>query len=525
MSSRVRNLIILLSVLAVVVAGLVVLFVFLDKPAEPNDPVVNRPQYNDDETVTITDKTFIIGEDGKTSENKITAFTVKNEKATFTVSARDDGVLAAENYFGLPRDATMIDAMCSNLLCMEAITTVEAAEEDSAYGFDEPTLTVDVSYSDGSAEQFVFGTTAVGTEGYYARRVGDETLYIVEKALVSQYLIEEKDLIGKTLIAAPSPDADDNEGTAQLLTMELTGSFRDTPIRMITDVDGIYGDLTTVSTYVIEKPFLRSIDSDEFYLEASAMLSLTAEGIACPYPTEEDLARFGLAEDPYSIANLTFAVVRGVATDDDSVKMSYYNERKHVIVLGNKDENGNYYALVNYELEDGTKGVYNTVYLLSPSSVPWAEMTFFDLTDKKLFLKNITTVDDITVTINDKAYRFELTHHEDKTDNDEKLTVTHDGTKFDTYDFRVLYQQLIKIHRSAEKDADFEKSGTPKYKVEITFNDGTDPYVFSFYEMSAARYLLVTRDGEEVAVSVSDADEFIKQVKRYLVGEDVQTPY
>jgi len=528
MSSRVRNLIILLSVLAVTVVGLVLVFTLLDEPAEEENPNVSRPQISqNNDPVVITDKTYVIGEDGKSSENKVTRFTVTNERGEFTVSPREDGALAAESYFGLPRDNTMIDAMCAPLLCMEAITAVEAAEEDSAYGFDTPTLTLTASYSDESTETFLFGSVAVGTEGYYCRRESDPegTLYIVSKALVEQYLVEEKDLIGKSLIAAPSPAADDKEGRAQLLTMELAGSFRDQPIRMITDVDGLYGELTTVSTYVIEKPFLRSIDSDNFYLEASAMLSLKAAGVACPYPTEEDLVRYGLDEDPYSIANLTFAVVRGVATDDDTVKMEYYNERKHVIVLGDKDENGNYYALVNYELEDGTKGVYNTVYLLSPDSVPWAEMTFFDLTDKKLFLKHIRNVENMTVTLDGTSYAFDLAHHENATNNDDKITVTHKGEKMPTYDFRILYELMIKIHRSAEKDKGFEKSGDPKYVVALTFNDGTAPYTFSFYEMSSSRYLLVTQDGEEVAVSISDTNEFIKQVKRYVVGEDVQTPY
>ncbi len=528
MSSRVRNLIILLSVLAVTVVGLVLVFVLLDEPVAQDDPLVNRPQISqNNDPVVITDKTFVIGEDGKSAENKVTEFAVTNQHGEFTVALRDDGVLCAKSYFGLPRDGAMIEAMCSNLLCMEAITTVDAAEEDSAYGFDAPTLKLTAVYSDQSVETFVFGSVAVGTEGYYCRRESDAegTLYIVSKALVEQYLVEEKDLIGKSLIAAPSPDADDKEGKAQLLTMELSGAFREKPIRMITDVDGIYGELTTVSTYVIEKPFLRSIDSDEFYLEASAMLSLKAAGIACPYPTEEDLSRFGLDKDPYSVANLTFAVVRGEATDDDTVKMSYYNERKHVIALGNKDENGNYYALVNYELEDGTTGVYNAVYLLSPDSVPWAEMTFFDLTDKKLFLKHIRNVENMTVTLDGTSYAFDLAHHENATDNDDKITVTHKGEKLPTYDFRILYELMIKIHRSAEKDKGFEKSGEPKYAIELTFNDGTEPYRFSFYEMSSSRYLLVTQDGEEVAVSISDTDEFIKQVKRYIVGEDVQTPY
>ncbi len=564
MSSRLRNLFILLGVLLVVVIAVPLAFFFLEeKPQETPD---SKPKVD---KVTV-DPIVIVD---KSAAGDVASFTVTNEYGTFTVSPREtDGLLSAESYVDLPRDASMIDALCDDLLCMEATVKTTAEEADVDYGLDAPTATITATYGDGSCETFVFGKEAVGTKGYYCRYVvgeattkttaaeettstaaeettattaeettqttapeteteivddgaTDTTLYIVPLSTVQQFLIEEKDLIGKTLIVPPSPIEEDKEGKAQLLTMELGGTCRSQPVRMITDTEDIYSDLTTVSTYVIESPFLRSIDSDEFYMEASTMLSLTAAGIACPHPTEEQLESYGLTTNPHSLAKLTFAVVTAITDENDNTTMTWYNERTHTIVLGNKDENGNYYALVDYQLEDGETHFHDTVYLLSPDTVPWAELTFFDLTDKRLFLKSISTVESMTITDQGEATTFSLTHHENAEDVDSEITIKANDKVYGTDDFRTLYQMMILIHRTAEKDVGFEKSGDAKYRIQIEFNDGSDPYDFSFYEMSASRYLLVTGDGEEVAVSISETDEFFKQYARYLAGEPVQTTY
>lgn len=69
-----------------------------------------------------------------------------------------------------------------------------------------------------------------------------------------------------------------------------------------------------------------------------------------PYPTAEDLKRYGL-DDPYSTAVFTLAVetTETSETSGESAKTSYYNIQKHTIQLGNKNDNGEYYALVYNE--------------------------------------------------------------------------------------------------------------------------------------------------------------------------------
>ena len=47
---------------------------------------------------------------------------------------------------------------------------------------------------------------------------------------------------------------------------------------------------------------------------------------------------------------------------------------------------------------------YDVIYLVSPSSVPWAETTYNDIATTMLFSKMITDVKSVTVTVNDAPY-------------------------------------------------------------------------------------------------------------------------
>ena len=93
--------------------------------------------------------------------------------------------------------------------------------------------------------------------------------------------------------------------------------------------------------------------------------------------------------------------------------------REHTVILGKKDEDGNYYAMIDD---------YDVIYLVSPSSVPWAETTYNDIATTMLFSKMITDVKSVTVTVNGKQTVFELTHYPDAEERDDQMVVTASNT-------------------------------------------------------------------------------------------------
>ncbi len=513
MSKRVRNM--LVSLVALVAVGAIVAMVLLMPPPESQggDDTTATTTTTAKADIVIVDKTK--NAQGGEVDTPVVRVDIQNTKDTFAIITRDDKSMAVEAYKDLPPDTTAITALCETLGYLTAVSTTAANEADSAYGLDQPTATLKVTYYDGEVVTLTIGAQSKGTEGYYCRREGNSTLYIIDTTFVDSVTKDGMQWIGKTIIAPPAVNAEDKEGKAQLLNLWLTGSCREMPIEIITDTEAAYPGMTFVSAYVIRSPYLRAIDSDYFNTISTNMTYLVASGVAAVHPTVEQLEDFGLA-DPYSVAAFTLSVVSTTSADNGGTKTSHYNDREHMILLGGKNDNGDYYAMV-----DG----YDLVYTLSPDTVPWAETQYIDVTSKLLFMKSITAVDSVTVTADGQTKIFALEHRPDEEKRDDQMVVTSDGKTYDTAEFRVLYQLMIGIKRVAEKEEGATASGEPVLKLEMAFNDGTEPMEIALYPMTASRYLCVTADGEQSAVSISTVDAFLKQYTNYLNGDPVTSTY
>lgn len=516
MNRRIITLIIGIAALAVTVIGLLVVLAVLPSLSQTGD----TPQ--DDASVTTTtaepqlvmyDKT--VDSTGAVVSKPVSEITVENTTGRYRLITREDDTMAVEDYADLLTDSASITAMCEYMAKFPVLKELRFVEDEAAYGFDEPTATMTATYHDGSDITVVIGGVSQGTEGYYARVQGENTLYIIDSTVASYYTRAGKSLIGKTLITAPPINEDDTSSTAQLLRLWLTGTCRDKAVEIAIDTDAKYPGMTYVSSYVMTAPYVRAINPDVFSSIATAMLTLTATDVEAVHPTAEQLAQYGLS-DPHSTAAFTLAAVSTASADNGGTISKHYNDREHMILLGDKNEDGYYYALV-----DG----YDIVYLLSEDSVPWAEKTYDELMHSLLFLKAITAVDEITVTESGKATTFALTHYPDKDTVDDRLVVTAGGKTYSTADFRTLYSMMLGIHRVGLKEEGAVASGEPVLELEVVFNDGGEPMSAAFYPMSSSRYLCVMNDGEESAVSISDVSEFITQYGNFLKGEPVLSQY
>lgn len=513
MSKRVRNM--LVSLVALVAVGAIVAAVLLMPPSDSgnDDDTTATTTTTANADIVIVDKTK--NEQGGEVAAPVIRVDIKNNADTYAIITRDDTSMAVEAYKDMAPDTTAITALCETLGYLTAVSTTSANEADSAYGLDQPTATLKVTYHDGEVVTLTIGAQSKGTQGYYCRREGDNTLYIIDTSIVDSVTVDGMQWIGKTIIAPPAVNADDEEGQAQLLNLWLTGSCRETPIEIITDTEAAYPGMTYVSSYILRSPYLRAIDSDYFTTISTNMTYLVASGVAAVHPTVEQLGEFGLA-DPYSVAAFTLAVVSTTSADNGGTKTSHYNDREHMVLLGGKNEDGDYYALVDQ---------YDIVYTLSPDSVPWAQTQYIDVTSKLLFMKAITAVDSVTVTTDGQTKTFALEHRPDEEKRDDQMVVTADDKTYDTAEFRILYQLMIGIKRVADKEEGATASGEPVLKLEMAFNDGTEPMEIAIYPMTASRYLCVTADGEQSAVSISTVDAFLKQYTNYLNGDPVTSAY
>ena len=324
------------------------------------------------------------------------------------------------------------------------------------------------------------------------------------------------DYIGTTLMTTPEIKEDDDSGQAVLRDMELSGTVRaDKPFafRMVTTEDTDF----SLYTYMMTSPYLRGCNSDKIQ-NLQSFTSLTASRAVKAYPTEEDLAAYGL-DEPYSVAELHTAVSTLVDDPDASSTSSgeeaeqvtsFYNVAEHTIRVGDTDEDGNYYVTVDD---------IPVVYLVSSSSISlWVEAQYDDLADSLLFMRDITTVKNVSVTIDGEKTTFDLTHYPDEEDRDDMMVVKSGDQTLDTASFRSLYQNLMGITRYGA--AASKPTGDPDVTVEIVPIEG-DTIRVDLYQKDASIYTCVQDTGEYYEVKASLVTRIIENVPDYLAGEEI----
>ena len=509
MSKQIRTLII--ASIAIVVLG-ALLAVLLLLP-QNNESSTSSVAVESDTKISLMDKSS----DSSGTVAPIKKIVVKTPDEEFTISPNSEDEMVVEKFKDLPINSTTIDSLVSSLTTITATEKVnDAPESEGVFGFDTPLATVSVTYRDGTEYSFEIGNETPLKDGYYFRETGKTAIYIVESTLATAVLQKSTDFIGTAMYSAPTVDKNDSEGKAVLRNMKLSGTVRASSpfaFRMATEDDSTE---FSYANYVITSPYLRGTNSTAMETLTANLTSLTADSAVVASPTAADLTKYGF-DTPYSVAKLTVAVstsktvASSDATSSGTTETSYYNVREHTITLGNKDTDGNYYAMA-----DDIK----VIYLVAPDSVLWAKTQYDDIADPLLFMKDITKVSSVTVNIGGTETLFNLQHFPDKEEKDDMLTVTAGGTKYDTSNFRTLYQVLMSVARNSASTA--APTGTPAVVITIKPTDtSATTIVAKFYSYSASLYTCQIQTGETYMVKAASIDEVETQLANYLAGKTV----
>ena len=489
----------------------------VDTPVKNAEILLDKKVEAADESSSTAESSAEESQDGEeTADERIT------EELSFILA--ESGDLVVEKYQELPVNTSKASTLKSDLATIAATKKIETDLSASDFGFDRPQAKVSVTYHDDSTYAFEIGDRAPLDAGYYFREEGSSDIYLVSISFGEAMLQEGKDYVSLSMYTKPSLNEDADSDTVCVQEMGLSGQVRqDHPfkLRQQTNEDPDY----VMSSYVMLEPFfMRQIDDNQITTLTTNMTSLTAKSIVSVYPTEEEKAQYGF-NDPYSVADLRIAVRQAETTSDSSdtsdssqseeeTPTVYYNIRNHVVTLGSKDADGNYYAMITSDGEE-----MPVIYLVSASAVPWAETQYGDILGTLLFLRNITNINDIVVSWGDTSYTFNLEHFPDAEESADKLKVTVDGVVYDTENFRQLYQIMMSVKRNGEVED--EPSGTPDMTIEIHPNDGSGEIVANFYKYNANNYICELNDGDRYLVTAASVSNTMKQVENYLAGKTI----
>lgn len=482
---------------ALAVAILLLVFVF-PKPDEqdPTPPAVSIP---------LVDKL------NEGMNNSVLSATLTHKDGKMELYNKED-TLYIKGYEDLPIELSSVSNTGNLMAGLSATQDVGEVENLKDFGFDAPSLKAEVMFHDKSVYTFELGNATPDESGYYFREKDSKHVYVIDASTGALLLTPADKYISISVFDAPTSSSE--EAQVVMRNMTLTGSVRNNQklsFRLVTSEDN---DSFIYYTYLITEPKLKGTRST-YASKLETFTYLLADEIVSVRPTAKELQEYGFA-NPYSVAEFTLAArtTQTAATDangNSTAETKYSNLKTHTIKVGGSKANQYYVMIDNVPI----------IYLVNADDMPWVTLTYDELADSMLFLDNISTISDYTVTLSDSETTFKLTHDPSTNDRIKSLKVEANGKVMDTMNFRYMVLVSMDIQRYGILSSDV--TGKP-LKLTLTMNKvdkNSDPLIIKFYELSPSVYGAVLNNGERHEVKASEVNNFIKQYQNYLAGKDV----
>ncbi len=507
LSANTRLLIIVTAIVAVLAILLAVLLPLLSEGTGGSSASSN--------TVSIPEEVYPLYDRSTddTDEQIVRSVSIKNADDEYTVRYNtSEKLYQLVGYTDISLSASGVEGLIDCATTLNGYDKVKTVEKLADFGLDDPTITVVITYHDDTTATLLIGDETPDMAGFYARLQDSDEVVMINADTVSYFQLKKGQYIERSLIASPTVKDDDANGSAVLKELTLKGGpgNETLSLRQATTSDG---EEYSYSTFIITKPYKRMVSETVSSTLSSFTYLVASEGVVL-HPTAADKAKYGF-NDPYAVLDVTLAVQTTEedeeSTESTDTELIYYNAVNHKITVGSKDDSGNYYVMM-----DG----HNAIYLVTSSSLASVvERTYVNTISELLFLKTITDIKQVSITIDGKAYAFMLTHDASKESADEQMTVVCDGKTLDTQDFRTLYSRLMGIARYGETDKN--PSGQPLHTIILTETDGSTFLTLEIFEHSSSLYTVHTNEGELFTVKVSDISNFMSSIKDYYDGKPI----
>ena len=382
----------------------------------------------------------------KTETDNVKSVKITNENEAFTILKNGDVYTVLEK----PEIEYSNTQLSFAFLEFTDMTALMDAT-DNEIPFSE-TARADVTLNDGSVHSFILGNAVIGESNHFLKY--NDRIYVIptyNTIYFTQPLNDYRDKHITTL-----------NPTMQSLEIAEKGK-KLVSLRTSTEDDNKKIDV--LGSYVIIYPK---------YLNAS--MDRLNEFIKL------------LGEDGYSIDVEKFA-------DDNINNTSKYNigkksltisdnEKTTVIDFGDKDENGDVYAVIN-----------------SGKSIYTIKSELYDIIDKynaDILMEKLTHIVNLdsvkTISFSDKNEKFVLERKGEK----DNYSYEINQKKVSEDDFKEIYQEIIGIN--SDRIAYEKVSGTADYTVTVLFKDGkTD--IWEYISLNNRDYLL-TKNGEAQFISI-----------------------
>lgn len=463
---------------------------------------------------------FLIPEDEETSESTSTTIKVKS------VSADDISKIEIENSYGnLVLNSKVVEGedsassdsetvewslegFDSSLIASSSLSsaadnlatfyaTREMSNHDLDYGFNEPTVTANVTLRSGGGYTVTVGKMSPDKSGYYLKVSDDEKIYLVSLGVVNKYNVTPEDLANKVIVNTPV--LDNNTKTADKKYFDDEGNLA--TFDSISLSGPKYGKAVTLlplannemAQYVIDMgSYTRYADTDA----VTDMLGIMTNGLVAieTYklnPTATDIAKYGLNSPEFNIR-------------------LKYGSGETALIASMYDTENDYYAV----MVEGLDGIY----AVTADALSMLKLGVKDFYNDFVFLEYLRDFSNIKVVTPQKSYDFSVSYDKDE----EEFTATESGKAVDGELISAYYQHFTTV---MPEERESYSSGAADLKATFTYTDSSKgSRTFELIKQSDRRYL-VKIDGVEMGLVNSTVYDHLVVYAQYVVdGKGIPEP-
>lgn len=488
MTKSIKSIIALSSALVVLGGGAVCWKVFMDN--EPEEVSSSEPSESSGGTELI-----------HKNPDDINKIEITNTSGSFNLlrlkKSEESGdfgktLYTIEGYEDLLLDTSVLWTLSNNMGEVRSNTIVAEDCTDSdaeKYGFDEPVTAV-LHYDSGETVKFYIGDVSPLSENTYFMLDGDNTVYTVSTALISNYRLPKNDFVSKIVLEEPP---EDNYPIVNSINIKRDDIDYDILIEYDEKSDDDNYNGGTSAAHIMTQPIFSYLSVERSIKVTNGLFGLTANDFYAVHPDENDIAEAGL-KSPFCTVefkcndnnNYTLYMSEPF-TDDDAMKYHY------VMLEGN-----------------------NIIYKISTESAVWGTVMPVDFASKTVFGSTVWDIEKLTVSgKNSDVITFEC-----EGSSKETLKVQKNNENFDSEHFRLFYSFLIDAPGEEFALDRTVPDKEPSAAVTVTDRYLEKTYTVEFYDDTALRSLIVI-DGEcRYICSKSYVDTLLENIKRIDTGEE-----
>lgn len=472
--------------------------------------VLRNMNLEEEQTTAETETVFKVDSDDiseLTIESGENEYTFKQEDETWTYAGD-------ENF---PLNTEELSSKVASITSVTATTTIEEPENIQEYGLDEPSVKITVKTVDGESDTLEVGDENTAVSGCYIMINEDESkIYLVDSLVktsmefqISDLALEEEipSITGSTVkhvtvqqsTGTKELGEDGNSETGWTYT-ETDGSTSAAGSSLVQDYMGQFTSLSWNSFVSAD-----TSDLSQYGLDNPAKVTISYE-VTETADSSEDGSTEEDSEESTDSDNT------GDSEDSDEQETKTV-EKQAVLLIGNQDDEGNYYA----KMQDN-----QYVYTLSSSTVEGIiNITRDNFLDTKVSDYSFADMDKVTFIRNGSTYTATKVTKEVESDDEEGETTSEtsyliNGKEVDMTEFSEFYSKITALEWQSQAGS-IEPQGEPE--ITITFEKtGGIQVTTEYYSYDSNFYLVFDSKGNKVLVNKIKVKEILDSFDALIAG-------